>query len=148
MVRNGSCTSCFIIPSHMHGKYLRLTQHDNTILSRLAACRICSHSHPCSQRIIHDCIQEALPSRISVIRKQADNSETMTSYPRGRHGTATIRSDTWRHRFHMPSSQRRIEQDEHDPGQFCSFTYVDIADNNRKSQANPLPAFHRLPLTA
>lgn len=60
MVRNGSCTSCFIIPSHMHGKYLRLTQHDNTILSRLAACRICSHSHPCSQRIIHDCIQ-ALP---------------------------------------------------------------------------------------
>lgn len=32
----------------------------------------------------------------------------------------------------MPSSQRRIEQDEHDPWQFCSSTYVDIADNNRK----------------
>lgn len=46
-------------------------------------------------RIIHDCIQ-ALPYRISVYRKQAGNSETMTSYQRGRHGTAPIRSDTWR----------------------------------------------------
>lgn len=27
MVRNGSRTSCFIILSHMHGKYFRLTQH-------------------------------------------------------------------------------------------------------------------------
>lgn len=44
--------------------------------------------------------------------------------------------------------QRRIEQDEHDPVQFCSSTYVDIADNNRKSQANPLPAFHMLSLVA
>ena len=131
----------------MHGKYLRLTQHDNTTLSRLDAggiiiCGICSHSHPCSQRIIHDCIQEALPSRISVYRKQADNSETMTSDPRGRHGTATIRSDTWRQsallsHVQQPSSHRRIEQDKHDPGQFCSSTYVDIAYNNRKSQANP-----------
>ena len=33
--------------------------------------------------------------------------------------------------------QRRIEQDEHDPGQFCSFTYVDNTHNNRKSQAKP-----------
>lgn len=123
-----------------------------TILSRLDAggiiiCGICSHSHPCSQRIIHGCIQ-ALPYRISVYRKQTGNSETMTSDQRGIHGTATIKSDTWRHRFHMPSSQRRIEQDEHDPGQFCSSTYVDIVDNNRKSQVNPLPAFHMLSLTA
>lgn len=147
-----------IIPSHMHGKYLRLTQHTPSF-PRLDAggiiiCGICSHSHPCSQRIIHDCIQEALPSRISVYRKQADNSETMTSDPRGRHGTATIRSGYMEaiqaslSHVQQPSSQRRIEQDEHDPGQFCSSTYVDIADNNRKSQANPLPAFHRLPLTA
>lgn len=69
-----------IIPSHMHGKYLRLTQHTPSF-PRLDAggiiiCGICSHSHPCSQRIIHDCIQEALPSRISVIRKQAGNSES------------------------------------------------------------------------
>lgn len=73
--------------------------------------------------------------------------------PRGKHGTVTIRSDTWRqskHRFHMLTAiiQRRIEQDEHDPVQFCSSTYVDIADNNRKSQANPLPAFHMLSLVA
>lgn len=35
----------------------------------------------------------------------------MTSDPRGRHGTATIRSDTWRqskHRFHMFNSHHRI----------------------------------------
>lgn len=138
MIRNGSCTSCFIILSHMHGKYLRLKQHDNTILTLIDAGGICSHSHPCSHASFLIVFRRFHRYRISVYRKQAGNSETMTSYPRGRHGTATIRSDTWRHRFHMPSSQRRIEQDEHDPVQFCSSTYVDIADNNRKSQANPL----------
>lgn len=126
-----------IIPSHMHGKYLRLTQHDNTILSRLAAggiiiCGICSHSHPCSQRIIHDCIQEALPSRISVYRKQAGNSETMTSDQRGIHGTATISGLIHGGTAFTCHHRSRIEQDEHDPWQFCSSTYVDIADNNRK----------------
>lgn len=131
MARNGSCTSCFIILSHMHGKYLRLTQHTPSFPDSTQAeyAHIRIHVHNASFMIV---FRRFHRYRISVYRKQAGNSETMTSYPRGRHGTATIRSDTWRHRFHMPSSQRRIEQDEHDPWQFCSSTYVDIADNNRK----------------
>lgn len=123
MVRNGSCN------------------HVSSSLTDSTQAGLCSHSHPCSQRIIHDCIQ-ALPSRISVYRKQAGNSETMTSDPRGRHETATIRSDTWRQSAPLficstAIIQRRIEQDEHDPVQFCSSTIVDIADNNRKNQAKP-----------
>ncbi len=83
-----------IIPSHMHGKYLRLKQHDNTILTLIEQAEyahIRIHVHNASFMIV---FRRFHRYRISVYRKQAGNSETMTSYPRGRHGTATIRSDT------------------------------------------------------
>lgn len=48
----------------------------------------------------------------------------------------------------MPSSQRRIEQDEHDPVQLCSSTIVDNTRNNRKKSSQTMPAFHILSLTA
>lgn len=102
-------------------------------------------------RIIHGCIQETLPYRISVYRKQAGNSETMTSTRKTRNGNHQVwyMEAIQASLSHANSQlQRRIEQDEHDPVQFCSSTYVDIADNNRKSQANPLPAFHMLSLVA
>lgn len=89
-------------------------------------------------RIIHGCIQETLPYRISVYRKQAGNSETMTSTRKTRNGNHQVwyMEAIQASLSHANSQlQRRIEQDEHDPVQFCSSTYVDIADNNRKSQA-------------
>lgn len=155
MVRNGSRTSCFIILSHMHGKYFRLTQHTPSFPDSTQAVSLyAEYIHICIHALTHHSWlysgDASIPDKcLPETSRQQWNEEL----PRGRHGTVTIRSDTWRqskHRFHMLTAiiQRRIEQDEHDPVQFCSSTYVDIADNNRKSQANPLPAFHMLSLVA
>lgn len=141
-------------PSHMHGKYLRLTQHTPSSpwsSRRYHYMRNMFTFASMLSRIIHGCIQEALPYRISVYRKQAGNSETMTSTRKTRNGNHQVwyMEAIQASLSHANSQlQRRIEQDEHDPVQFCSSTYVDIADNNRKSQANPLPAFHMLSLVA
>jgi len=72
----------------MHGKYLRLKQHDNTILTLIEQAEyahIRIHVHNASFMIV---FRRFHRYRISVYRKQAGNSETMTSDPRGRHGTA------------------------------------------------------------
>lgn len=155
MVRNCSCTSCFIITFPYAWK-ISSVKTAYAILSRLDAggiiiCGICSHSHPCSQRIIHGCIQ-ALPYRISVYRKQADNSETMTSTRKTQNGNHQVwYMEAIRIDIYVFNNHHRIavlNKTSMTPVRFCSSTYVDIADNNRKNQANPLPAFHMLSLVA